>query len=548
MSLDSDPKAIRCQSLNGRGPWGLLSPEVLTFGGLVRYLLSFGTSQRQLCPQVLHMLSQLTTIRSHIRFHKARRFRLLCFLALIALQPTTAAEAVTSSEELTETQTVSLAERFAPVLVFHPDEQFFPSSPLFSLSQGPLDECSIVDILGTPEQRREKYLSLTLHEKARTTTVYYRVHKLPRQTGEAVVIEYWFYYVWNTYFARPGLFPFWFDGSHPNDMEQVRVVLELDPEGHGSWTEVQGRRVRLETIYVTAHEGNAPANRYDFPKGESQNGKAHVLVELGSHAGGTDTDRDGLFTSGDDGESGHKILWGVRDRGYTWSRYNPDYMDQRNSGNEVLFCFSGGDFEGDGGLDACPRDSFSYRLAPVDELYRHFDQLALSSQEKKQIFENNVSWVKRLFGKSNGNSEKLVLPPDTGPDEKTVAIGGFASTERGWMVGGTTLISDPGFFVGGRYSFLHGVKFLPDLMLNAEGVVTIQGQGVFSTSFLLAYPIDAMTKVFGGVGLVTDFERRQSDWTGGLEVRLGGTRVSIAGRTMGSLTHSALDFRLYYFF
>jgi hypothetical protein len=331
-------------------------------------------------------------------------------------------------------------------------------------------------------------------------------------------------------------------------MEQVRVVLELDPEGHGSWTEVQGRRVRLETIYVTAHEGKAPANRYDFPQGGDQNGKVHVLVELGSHAAGTDTDRDGMFTPGDDGESGYKILWGVRDRGYIWTRYNPDYMDQRNNGNAVLFCHGAGDFEGDGGLDACPRDSFSYRLAPVDELYIHFDQLALSSQEKKQIFENKVSWVKRLFGKSNGNSDKLVLPPDTTPDQKTVAIGGFSSTERGLMVGGTTLISDPGLFVGGRYSFLHGVKFLPDLMLDAEGVVTTQGKGFFSAAALLSYPIDAITRVFGGIGLVSDFESQQTDWIGGLEVRLGGTRISIAGRTMGSLTSSAMDFRLYYFF
>jgi hypothetical protein len=78
--------------------------------------------------------------------------------------------------------------------------------------------------------------------------------------------------------------------------------------------------------------------------------------------------------------------------------------------------------------------------------------------------------------------------------------------------------------------------------------MTIQGKGLFSASILLAYPIDAITKVFGGVGLVTDFDSRQSDWIGGLEVRLGGTRISVAGRTMGELINSALDFRNYYFF
>jgi len=334
-------------------------------------------------------------------------------------------------------------------------------------------------------------------------------------------------------------------------MEQVRVVLELDPKGSGNWTEVQGTRVRLETIYTSAHEGNAPANRYDFASGGNQNAKQHVFVELGSHALAADANRDGMFTPGDDGESGYKILWGIRDRGYTWVRYNPDYMDRRNEGNALLFCHQGGTSEGGGELDACPGGSFSYRLVPVDELYRQFDLLDLSREEKRQVYENKVHWMKRLFGKSNGNSEKLVLPPDTAPDKKKVAIEGFSATERGMMVGVTTLISDPGFFIGGRYSFLHGSKIIPDVLLDAEGVLTIQGKGFFSTTIRASYPIDATTKAFGGVGLVTNsinFDNRQLDWLGGLEIRVGGVRVSIAGRTMGSLTESALDFRLYYFF
>ncbi len=499
------------------------------------------------------MLSQLAAIRSHLRLSIVGRLPLLCFVTLFAAQPHRLAEAITSAEGLTETQVVSLAEKFAPVLVFHPDEQFFPSSPLLSLSQNPPDteRESIVEFLGTPERRRERYLALTLPEKARLTTVFYRVGKLQRQKDEVVVIEYWFYYVWNMYSARQGLFPFWFDSSHPNDMEQVRVVLELDPKRSGNWTEVQGTRVRMETVYTSAHEGNAPANRYDFARGGDRSAKPQVLVELGSHALGNDTNRDGKFTPGDDGESGYKILWGVRDRGYTWARYNPDYMDQRHKGNAVLFCYQGGNFEGDGASDECPRDAFSYRLVPVDELYRQFDLLDLSSEDKKQVYETKVRWMRRLFGKSNGNSEKLVLPPDTASDKKAVAIEGFSATERGMMTGATTLISDPGFFIGGRYSFLHGSKIIPDVLLDAEGVVTTQGKGFFSTTIRASYPIDAITKLFGGVGLVTDsftFENRQLDWLGGLEVRVGGMRLSIAGRTMGSLTGSALDFRIYYFF
>jgi hypothetical protein len=88
-------------------------------------------------------------------------------------------------------------------------------------------------------------------------------------------------------------------------------------------------------------------------------------------------------------------------------------------------------------------------------------------------------------------------------------------------------------------------------MLNAEAVLTSRGSTYLSTSILAFYPIDAITKVFGGVGLVTDsitFENRQMDWIGGLEFRIGGVRISLAGRTMGPITESAIDLRLYYFF
>jgi hypothetical protein len=496
---------------------------------------------------------QLRTLNQWFQGELMKRFSLLCFMFFLTLQPNRVAAAVSGSAELTERQTASLAETFSPALVFHPDEQFFPSSPLFSL-KGNLSDTDperIVEILGTPDERRKEYLSLTLPEKTRLATVYYRVRKLPRRSGEAIVIEYWLYYVWNSYSSRPGLFPFWFDGSHPNDMEQINVVLERDPEGGGNWTEVQGTHVRLETIYISAHEGGAPANRYDFAGGENYNRKTHVLVELGSHAAATDIDRDGLFTPGDDGESGYKILWGVRDKGYTWARYNPDYMEERNDENRMLFCHPGGGIEGDGGSERCPPDSYQYRLVHVDELHRQFDQLGLSRKERKQVFETDVALLKRLFGKSNGESERLVLPPSSTATRKTVAVEGFSATETGIQIGLTTLIWDPGLFFGGRYSFLHGSKIIPDVMLNAEAVLTSRGSTYLSTSILASYPIDAITKVFGGVGLVTDsitFENRQMDWIGGLEFRIGGVRISLAGRTMGPITESAIDLRLYYFF
>jgi hypothetical protein len=187
----------------------------------------------------------------------------------------------------------------------------------------------------------------------------------------------------------------------------------------------------------------------------------------------------------------------------------------------------------------------------VDELYRQFDQLGLSRKEYKAVFENKVHLVKRLFGKSNGDADRLVIPPSSELDGRSVRIEDFSNTERGIKLGGTTLIASPGVFLGGRYSFLHGSRYVPDLMLELEGVLTTAGKGYFSTAALASYPIDAITKIIGGAGLVTDsleFKNRQWDWIVGLEFRVGGFRVSTTARHLGEITDSGLDLRLYYFF
>ena len=474
----------------------------------------------------------------------SERFPLFCVTALLVFHSNRAGEAAFASTETTETPDSSLAERFAPLLVFHPEEQFFPSSPLFSLAGNPakrsvsnVDSAELLRRLGAPEQRREQYLALNLQEKADLAKVYYRVNRLPTST----VIEYWFYYVWNDYSARPGLFPFWFNGSHPNDLEHVHVVLEPDTARPESTVGLQPSGVRMKTMYVSAHQGVAPANRF-HPNGESHDDRTHLLVELGSHAGAADANRDGMFTPSRDGESGYKILWGIRDKGITWSRYDPAYMVSRGNGDAVLFCQTGSA----AGKD-CPTDSFPYRLAPVEQLHGEFEELDLSREQYEKAFETKVHPIKRFFGKSNGDSEKLVRPPTAVPDREK-AIDNFSSTERGVMFGITTVGFDPGVFFGGRYSFLHRSKFIPDLLLQADPVLTIGGEGLFSAAALASYPVSAMTKLMGGVGVVSDFDESQVDLIAGLEFRLGGFRLSVTGRTLGKVTESALDLRLYYFF
>ena len=60
-----------------------------------------------------------------------RRIALLVLAVVWILPLSGVAEAASA---LTEAEERALAQRFAPVLVFHPEERFFPTSPLFQLA------------------------------------------------------------------------------------------------------------------------------------------------------------------------------------------------------------------------------------------------------------------------------------------------------------------------------------------------------------------------------------------------------------------------------
>jgi hypothetical protein len=469
-----------------------------------------------------------------------------------------AAEETGRSTELDRQQETLLAERYAPFLVFHPEEEFFPCSPLFELEKsgaGPgIDRDKLLEALGTPETRKESYLRLTLREKADIATVFYRVRRVIGTRGEELVIDYWLYYPWNEYRVRPGLFPVWVDRSHPNDLEHVHVGLKSDaavPDAPpNSLPKPLSQGTRPISILASAHEGTAPANRYQVSAPNSME-NPHVFVELGSHATAPDVDQNGVYTPGPDGDSGYKLLWGTRDEGKLWARYSQSYMDPRIGDSAIFLCTEALNAPGEGGTSRSWEPCFSYRLVHVDELYGQFSRLGLSGPELESAFETRIGWLSRLSGKSNGEAERLVMPPRTEPNSTSLGVENFSGTERGILLGGTSLIADPGVFLGGRYSFLNGYKFLPDLMLGADGVLTVEGRGYLALSTLLAYPLDAITKVFGGAGLVTDsldFQNRQWDWIAGLEVRIGHLRFSAAGRSKGEIANSGFDFRIFYFF
>jgi hypothetical protein len=484
--------------------------------------------------------------------HRAPTLRILVFLWILcgsfALHAETLpSTAVPTLPKLTAPEQARLAAQFAPVLVFHPEEEYFPTSPLYPLSTGSAN--SRLALLGTPESRIGAYRTLTLAEKEKLATVFYRAYPA-RVSGESVVVlEYWFYYVQNDYRVRGNVLPFWMDGSHPNDMEHIHLVLRPEPhEGlRFSIGPLPGDlNYSVKEAYASAHEGKIPANRYEY-RDATKVDSTHFLVELGSHALAPDINDDGLFVPGIDGDSGSKVLWGIRDTGYTWNRYKTSYMTPRTDGNAVVFSYAGATARTEGDRN---NRQFSYQLVPVDSLAEGFAHLELTEKQRKQAFENQVFWFPRVFGKDNGRSDKLLMPPPVESGGESIGVRGVSSGERHFLAGTVLNVDDPGLFAGGRYAFLTRSRYLPDLMLQVDGIVTRRDK-YLSPQVMFSYPIDGFTKIMAGQSMVTDslkFERVQWNWVGAIEVRLGDMRISAATRSVGPLRTSAKEFRLFYAF
>jgi hypothetical protein len=484
--------------------------------------------------------------------HRAPTLCILAFLWILSGSIALLAETLPSTvgptlPKLTAQEQARLAAQFAPVLVFHPEEKYFPTSPLYPLSSHSTQ--SRLSLLGTPESRIGAYRALTLAEKEKLATVFYRAYPA-RVSGEPVVVlEYWFYYVQNDYRVRGNILPFWMDGNHPNDMEHVHLVLHPEPhEGlRFSIGPLPGDlSYSVKEAYASAHEGKIPANRYEY-RNTTKVGSTHFLVELGSHALAPDINEDGLFVPGTDGDSGAKVLWGIRDTGYTWPRYKTSYMTPRNDGDAVVLSFAGPADRTENDRD---NRQLSYQLVPVDSLVEGFAHLELTEKQRKQAFENQVFWFPRVFGKDNGRSDKLLMPPPAEIGGESIGIRGVSSLERHLLAGTVLNMDDPGLFAGGRYGFLTRSRYLPDLMLQIDGIVTRRDK-YLSPQVMLSYPIDGFTRIMAGQSMVTDslkFERVQWDWVGAIEVRLGDMRISAATRSVGPLRTSAKEFRLFYAF
>lgn len=468
--------------------------------------------------------------------HPARTGLLLLLLSMIGVPAVLAEE-----PQIPATVQARLAQQFAPVLVFHNDEKFFPVSPLFSFdTKAPIsDKESTLRRLGTTESRSAAYLEMNLAEKAKVATVHYRAYPAKRDGRNVVVLEYWFYYVRDEYRVRGNILPIWAGGNHPNDLEHVHLVLR----------QVEPGEYVVDEVLASAHEGKIPANRYKYGKA-GHDGPTHIFVELGSHALAPDINEDGIFTTGTDGSSGSKLQWGIRDRGYTWPRYRSSYMSPRSDGNAVVFeeenaATSSGKTGGTGQAQV-----YSYRLASVDSLAENFNQLDLTGKELKKTFETPTFWFPRVFGRDNGRSKALLVPapPKTGGD--SVGILAVSSAERFLILGTALNMDEPGFLVGGRYSFLTRSLIVPDFILETDGIFT-KHNNYLSPQFLLSYPFDGFTRIMIGKSLVTDswsFSPRQWDTVGTIEVRLGDMRISASARSLGPVRSVSKEFRFYYAF
>jgi hypothetical protein len=486
-----------------------------------------------------------------MRRHTVKLYAWLLFLALRGpglLQAETESSGIRPVlRELTPLEQARLAEQFAPVLVFHPSEQYFHASPLFPLKTQTGAAARL--LLGTPKAREEAYRHLPLRDKAKLATVYYRAYP-SWAAGEAVVVlEYWLYYVRNEYRVRSNILPFWFDGSHPNDLEHIHLVLR--PDATDSLKLRLGQSAEksefsVSEAYASAHEGKIPANRYRYSD-ELQKGPTRFLVELGSHALAPDIDEDGLFTPGVDAESGSKILWGIRDKGMTWSGYSTSYMTARSNGNAIALSYKGNKET----LEDVPDDRhFSYELVPASTLLERFARLNLSEEQRKYAFETQVFWFNRVFGKDNGRSDKLLMPAPAEIGGESIGVSDASSSERLFLVGTVLNMDNPGLFAGGRYSYLTSSRYLPDLMFQVDAIVTRKDQ-YLSPQLLLSYPIDGFTRIMAGQALTTDslsFEHRQWGWVGTIEFRLGDMRISASTRKSGEVRHAAKEFRLFYAF
>ncbi len=451
----------------------------------------------------------------------------------------------------------AIARAFAPVFVFHSQERFFPTTPLFPLELEAVPRsdvrtpAALAEVLGSVDARVARYERLSLAEKLSIATVHWRVYHTQDADGPVVIAEYWCYYAFNEFKLHGGFVPYVVHDNHRHDLERVFIVLERRkgsaPLGAGDDEQDWARRsFRIRRIVASAHDGPIAANRFDVPSdadlrvqpaslrtsNQSQSPRSaqslqspqlpiEILVERGSHAMAPDINRDGAFTPGiDSSRPRGGFDWGIRDHGNTWSFYRASYMDRRDPQSSIRLCAAS---PGETGTDAdMPADCAPYALASADDLQRWFADLRPTGADRSRII-GHTSAVVRMFG--DAAIEDLMIPKDPADGRMLHdMLQRSCDSERGLFGGIVAALKSPAAVVGGRINVPTFLPVVPGLLAEAVAIAPAHQKLRAEASLLGYFRADAILKLVGGVGFYSQ-DKRHIDTVAGFEVRAGRLRV-----------------------
>jgi hypothetical protein len=439
-------------------------------------------------------------------------------------------EAADTSEPvvLSAAERIAIGRAFAPVLVFHPLEDYFPTSPMFPFDSDDLPAFqrasapAVRELLGSQPGRLAQYRALSSTGKIAHAAIQYRVFSRLNRGRVEVVVEYWCYYVFNAFTVHGAWLPYRVPDNHPNDLERIYIVLapvQGSSMGMGTRTAADEdwarRALRIARVITNAHDGSVPPNQYDVARGEVVAPPITVLVERGSHAMAPDINRDGRFTSSADSTATTKLLWGIRDHGSTWGRYRSSFMDGRGE-SAVRLCHSS---TASTEALACQR----YVLYPINDLQEWFSAVHFSQNDLHNIVGQTPLLV-RAFG--DVRVERLMIPSDP-PDGHVLdaMLHRRARTEAGFVVGFTSTGAHvPTLVAGRRYFWDVQSRYLPDVVAEAVVLFPAGGRRMAEATMFGSYSVDAITNVVVGVGWLSS-AHASADTLIGLDLRIGRLRV-----------------------
>lgn len=415
----------------------------------------------------------------------------------------TIASSVASGAELTAAEQLSIARAFAPVLVFHPDERYFPISSRDGVASA-----------GTFEAVRDRvarYSAMPRDARLALAAIGYRVFARIDRGSPAIVVEYWCHYVYNAYAVRIGWPPYRVRDNHPEDLERLYVVLASTGEEAGEVHDEEWARrsFRIHRVVANAHDGTVPPNQYDADAGAPVALPLTILVERGSHAMAPDINRDGRFTPSIDSNGRGKLVWGIRDRGQSWGWYRTSYMDARDE-HAVRLCPDAN------APNALPCDP--YTLYPANDLQRWFDALQLSSQDRLAIV-GRTSWMIRIF--SDVRVENLLVPEDP-PDGRVLdrMLRRRTHTEEGFETGFTKTAGAPSLVAGKRFYWNVPSLRMPDVVADVSAILPSGNRTQLQATLTGSYALDATTNVLIGGGWFSD-GRPNGDGVIGFDIHVG---------------------------